>query len=305
MAHDHAHHHHDHAPRNFSTAFAIGVFLNFGFVVVEAVFGYFAHSLALLADAGHNLSDVAGLVLAWVAISLAKRKPSARHTYGLRRSSILAALANAIILLIAIGAIAWEAIGRFSKPEAVAGGTVMIVSALGIVVNTITALLFMSGRKKDINVEGAFLHMAADAAVSLGVLIAGGIIRYTGWSWLDPVTSLVIAIVIAIGTWSLFKRSMNLAMDAVPEGIDPVAVREFLAALPGVASLHDLHIWGMSTTEAALTVHLVRPDADDNDHFLHSICKELHDHFEIEHATIQIERGRAGVDCRLESDDVV
>jgi len=305
MAHDHAHHHHDHAPRNFSTAFAIGVFLNFGFVVVEAVFGYFAHSLALLADAGHNLSDVAGLILAWVAISLAKRKPSVRHTYGLRRSSILAALANAIILLIAIGAIAWEAIGRFSKPEAVAGGTVMVVSAIGIVVNTITALLFMSGRKKDINVEGAFLHMAADAAVSLGVLIAGGVIRHTGWTWLDPVTSLVIVVVIAIGTWSLFKRSMNLAMDAVPEGIDPVAVREFLATLPGVASLHDLHIWGMSTTEAALTVHLVRPDAEDNDQFLHSICKELHDHFEIEHATIQIERGRTGVDCRLMSDDVV
>ena len=303
MAHDHSHH--DHTPRSFNAAFAIGVLLNLGFVVVEVVYGYFAHSLALLADAGHNLSDVAGLLLAWVAVYLGKRKPSVRHTYGLRRSSILAALANAVLLLIAVGAIAWEAIGRFGHPETVAGGTVMIVAGVGIVVNTVTALLFMSGRKKDVNIEGAFLHMAADAAVSLGVLIAGVVISRTGWTWLDPVTSLAIVLVITIGTWGLFKKSVNLAMDAVPERIDPVAVKEFLCNLPGVTSVHDLHIWGMSTTETALTAHVVRPELDDHDAFLASVTKDLHDRFEIEHATLQIEQGTAGVLCRLESDDVV
>jgi cobalt-zinc-cadmium efflux system protein len=303
MAHDHAHH--DHAPRSFNAAFAIGVLLNLGFVVVEVVYGYFAHSLALLADAGHNLSDVAGLLLAWVAVYLGKRKPSVRHTYGLRRSSILAALANAVLLLIAVGAIAWEAIGRVGHPEAVSGGTVMVVAGIGIVVNTVTALLFMSGRKKDVNIEGAFLHMASDAAVSLGVLVAGVIISRTGWTWLDPVTSLAIVAVITIGTWGLFKKSVNLAMDAVPERIDPVAVKEFLSSLPGVTSVHDLHIWGMSTTETALTAHVVRPELDDHDAFLASVTKDLHDRFEIEHATLQIEQGTAGVLCRLEPDDVV
>jgi cobalt-zinc-cadmium efflux system protein len=305
MAHDHGHHHH-HGPRNFNAAFAIGVFLNLGFVVLEATYGYFAHSLALLADAGHNLSDVAGLLLAWIAIYLGKKKPSPRRTYGLRRSSILAALANAVLLLIAVGAIAWEAIGRFGHPEAVTGGTVMIVAGIGIVVNSVTAMLFMSGRKNDVNIEGAFLHMAADAVVSLGVLISGALIRYTQWTWLDPVTSLAIVAVITYGTWGLFRKSANLAMDAVPEGIDPVAVKAFLMSRPGVLSVHDLHIWGMSTTETALTAHIVRPPDDaEQDVFLASVTQELHDRFAIEHTTIQIEHGNANVACRLEPEDAV
>lgn len=305
MAHDHSHGgHHHHGPANYSRAFAIGVALNMGFVLVEAVYGFFAHSLALLADAGHNLSDVAGLLLAWGAMYLAKRKPSPRRTYGLRRSSILAALGNAVLLLIAVGAIAWEAILRFGKPEPVAGGTVMAVAGIGIAVNATTALLFMAGRKTDVNIEGAFLHMAADAAVSLGVVIAGGAIKFTGWTWLDPVTSLAIVAVIMGSTWGLLRKSVNLAMDAVPEHIDPGAVRAFLTGLLGVTAVHDLHIWGMSTTEAALTVHLVRPEVSDEDAFLAATAKELHDRFAIEHVTIQIERG-SGLACRLEPEDVV
>jgi len=308
MSHAHDHHHHHHAPRDFRAAFAIGVVLNLAFVIVEATYGYLAHSLALLADAGHNLSDVAGLLLAWAAIYLGRAKPSVRRTYGLRRSSILAALANAVLLLLAVGAIAWEAIGRFAHPQPVAGGAVMAVAGVGIVVNTLTALLFMSGRKRDVNIEGAFLHMAADAAVSVGVLVSGAVIRHTGWTWLDPATSLAIVAVITIGTWGLLKKSVNLAMDAVPQHIDPVAVKRYLSDLPGVTSVHDLHIWGMSTTEAALTVHLVRPtESDDHDHdtFLATVTKDLHDRFAIEHPTIQIERGAPTVPCRLEPDEVV
>ena len=279
--------------------------LNFAFVAIEAVYGYLAHSLALLADAGHNLSDVAGLLLAWGAMCLARRKPSPRRTYGLRRSSILAALANALLLLIAVGAIGWEAILRFGKPEPVAGRTVMVVAGIGIVINTATALLFMTGRKKDVNVEGAFLHMAADAAVSLGVLVAGAIISYTGWTWLDPVTSLAIVAVIMVGTWGLLKKSLNLALDAVPEGIDSGNVKAFLLSLPGVTGVHDLHIWGMSTTEVALTAHVVRPDGANDEAFLAALGKQLHDRFEIEHATVQVERGDPAHQCRLQPDDVV
>jgi len=302
--HDHGHDHH-HAPASYDTAFAIGVALNLGFVVVEGVYGVLAHSLSLLADAGHNLSDVLGLLMAWGAIYLSRKRPTARWTYGLRLSSILAALANAILLLVAVGGIAWEALRRFGHPEPVSGGTVMAVAAVGIAVNGITAFLFMSGRKSDVNIEGAFLHMAADAVVSLGVVIAGAIISYTGWLWLDPTVSLVIVAVITIGTWGLLRRSVALALDAVPEGIDPAAVKEYLVSQPGVASIHDIHIWAMSTTEAALTAHLVMPDAAIDDAFLARLSKELHDQHNIEHATLQVERGDPAVQCKLEPDHVV
>ncbi len=303
MAHDHGHTHgghgHSHAPASFGRAFAIGIALNAGFIVVEATFGILAHSLALVADAGHNLSDVLGLVLAWGASVLVRRRPTARRTYGLRRSSILAALFNAVFLLVAIGAIAWEALGRFRHPEPVAGGTVIWVALVGIAVNTATALLFMAGRKDDLNIRGAFLHMAADAGVSLGVVVAGLVILLTGWQWLDPVVSLAIVAVILVGTWGLLRDSVNLALDAVPEGIDTAAVTTYLAALPGVTEVHDLHIWAMSTTETALTAHLVIPGIRDGDALLARVCAELHDRFGIEHATVQIEHGDPAYPCGL------
>ena len=298
MAHDHSHGH-SHAPANFGRAFAIGVALNTGFVVIEATFGFLSHSLALVADAGHNLSDVLGLLLAWGASILVRRSPTARRTYGLRRSSILAALFNAVFLLVAIGAIAWEAVGRFRHPEPVAGGTVIWVALVGIAVNTATALLFMSGRKDDLNIRGAFLHMAADAGVSLGVVVAGVIILFTGWQWLDPVVSLAIVAVILVGTWGLLRDSVNLALDAVPENIDTADVTAYLAALPGVTEVHDLHIWAMSTTETALTALLVIPDGRVGDALLARTCAELHDRFGIEHATMQIERGDPAHPCGL------
>jgi cobalt-zinc-cadmium efflux system protein len=301
MAHDHGHFHspgghHRHGPATYNAAFAIGVALNLGFVVVEAVFGLFAHSLALLADAGHNLSDVLGLLLAWGAMYLSRRPPTRHRTYGFRGSSILAALANAILLLVAVGGIAWEAIRRFGGDHAapVSGRTVMWVAGVGIAVNGVTALLFLSGRKRDVNLEGAFLHMAADAAVSLGVVAAGVAISLTGWRWLDPAVSLAIVAVITAGTWGLLRKSVNLAIDAVPEGIDPKAVKDYLSALPGVTAVHDLHIWAMSTTESALTAHLVKPDVDDEDALLTRAARELHDRFGIEHPTIQIERRHDG-----------
>lgn len=300
MGHDHDHHH---GPANYNTAFAVGITLNILFVAIEVVFGLFAHSLALLADAGHNLSDVLGLVLAWGAIYLSSSPPTARRTYGLRRSSILAALANAIFLLVSVGAIAWEAIQRFSQPSPVSGKIVAWVAAAGIIVNGITALLFMSGRKRDVNIEGAFLHMAADAVISLGVLAAGVVILFTGWRWLDPVVSLAIVVVITWGTWGLLRKSVGLAMDAVPEHIDPIAVKDYLTRLPGVTTVHDLHIWGMSTTEAALTVHLVKPEVQNDDDLIARACDELHHKFAIEHTTIQIERSEH--QCRLVPDEVV
>ena len=277
--HDHDHDHnghghahgglgHSHAPADFGRAFAVGTALNIGFVVVQVVFGLYAHSLALLADAGHNLGDVLGLVLAWWASHLVKTAPTERRTYGLGRSSILAALANAVFLLVAVGGITWEAIRRFNDPAPVAGGTVIWVAAVGIAINTGTALLFMSGRKGDLNVRGAFLHMAADAAVSAGVVVAGVAILWTGWQWLDPVTSLVINAVVVWGTWGLLRDSTNLALDAVPAGIDTAAVRGYLESLPGVEAVHDLHIWALSTTQTALTAHLVKPDATLNDGLL-------------------------------------
>jgi len=295
-AHDHAGHAHSHAPKDFKMAFAIGTALNLTFVVVEAIFGFTSHSLALLADAGHNLSDVFGLLLAWGASALMKSAPTQRHTYGFRSSSILAALFNAILLLVATGAIAWEAIQRFPKPAPVGGTTVMWVALVGIGVNTATALLFLSGRKGDMNVRGAFLHMAADAAVSLGVVIAGFFILKTGLHWIDPVTSLIIVAVIMIGTWGLLRDSFNLALHAVPPGIDLPEVSRYLASLPGVTEVHDLHIWAISTTETALTGHLVRRDSSGDDALLSRAANELRARFQIGHTTLQLETPRRSCD---------
>jgi cobalt-zinc-cadmium efflux system protein len=292
---------HQHGAPRYDRAFAIGVALNLIFVILEAAFGVISHSLALLADSGHNLSDVAGLLLAWGASVLARRAPTARRTYGWRGSSILAALFNAVLLLIAVGAIAWEAIRRFERPMPVASGTVIWVAAVGIAINGATAMLFFAGRKRDLNIRGAFLHMAADTAVSVGVVIAGVVIARTGWSWVDPVTSLAIVTVITVGTWSLLRESVNLALHAVPEGIDPQTVHDYLAGMPGVAAVHDLHIWPMSTTEVALTGHIVKPELANDDALLTRISQDLHDRFGIEHATLQVERDASHF-CSLSSD---
>jgi cobalt-zinc-cadmium efflux system protein len=288
MAHDHGHHH---GPANHDRAFAIGIALNLGYVATEAYFGLIADSLALLADAGHNLSDVLGLALAWGAAWLARREPTPRRTYGLRRSSILAALANAMLLLVATGAIALEAVQRLQSPAPVATGIVLWVAGVGVLVNGGTALLFLRGRAHDLNVRGAFLHMAADAAVTVGVMAAALAIGWTGWLWLDPAASLAIAAVILAGTWGLLRDSVDLALDAVPRRIDPAEVAAFLRAQPGVTGIHDLHIWAMSTTETALTVHLVRPGTGPDDGLLARLRRDLHDRFAIEHATIQVEAG--------------
>jgi cobalt-zinc-cadmium efflux system protein len=289
--HDHAHGlgGHSHAPANFNRAFAIGTALNTIFVAVEAIYGVSSHSLALLADAGHNLSDVFALLLAWGASALAQSPPTKERTYGWRSTSILAALFNAILLLIAIGAIAWEAIERFTQPSPVAGTTVMWVALIGIFINAATAFLFASGRKGDLNVRGAFFHMAADAAVSLGVVIAGFFILKTGLHWIDPVTSLAIVAVIAVGTWGLLRDSVIFALHAVPPGVSLPEVRAYLASLPGVTEVHDLHIWGMSTTETALTAHLVRADSANDDALLTRATHELRARFKIVHPTIQLE----------------
>jgi cobalt-zinc-cadmium efflux system protein len=294
MAHDH-----DHAPSDYNRAFAIGVALNFCYIVVEAIFGIMADSLALLADAGHNLSDVLGLLLAWGANYLVQRRPTARHTYGWRKSSILAALMNAVILLAAMGGIAWEAIRRFNDPSPVAGKTIIVVAAVGVVINTATALLFLSGRKSDLNIRGAFLHMAADAAVSLGVVASGALILFYGLNWVDPVISLVIAAVIFLSTWGLLRDSLNLAVDAVPRGVDPRAVRDYLSGLPGVTAIHDLHIWPMSTTDTALTAHMVMDEFPGSDDFLGEVANQLAHRFGIGHPTIQLEREGSGVFCHL------
>jgi cobalt-zinc-cadmium efflux system protein len=296
--HDHDHAGHSHAPPGNNVAFAVGVSLNFGFVLVEVLYGIAAHSLALISDAGHNLSDVFCLLLAWGAMHLTRSAPTKRRTYGWRRSSILAALVNAIILLVVVGGITVEAIRRFAQPQAVAGGTVMAVAAVGIVINTATALMFMAGRKHDLNLKGAFLHMVGDAAVSFGVVLAALAIRLTGWHWLDPAASLAIAAAIVWGTWGLLRESINLSMDAVPAGIDPHAVEDYLANLMGVTAVHDLHIWAMSTTEVALTVHLVMEEQPRDDLFLHEVSDSLRDRFGIGHATTQIECGNCDRDCR-------
>ena len=287
-AHDHDH---DHAPANFNRAFAIGIALNALFVLIEAFYGWRVNSLALLADAGHNLSDVAGLVLAWGGALAVNLRPDARHTYGWKRATILAAFANALMLLMAIGALAWEAIGRLLAPPALngaQGNTVMLVAGVGIVINTATALLFMRGSKNDLNLRGAFTHMAADALVSAGVVIAGALTLWMGWLWLDPVASLAIALVILIGTWGLFKQSLHLLFDGVPDSVDPQAVQACLAALPGVTRVHDLHIWATGTSHITLTAHLVMPQGQADDAFLQLANAQLHDRFEITHVTLQV-----------------
>ena len=297
--HDHGHHHHP--PRGFGRAFALSIALNAAFVAIEATFGVLTGSMALVADAGHNLSDVLGLVIAWGATVLATRPASARFTYGFKSSSILAALVNASLLLAAIGAILVETIRRLFDPSPVEPGPVMAVAAVGIVINTLTALLFLRGRKHDINIRGAYLHMAADAAVSAGVVIAGLMIALTGKNWIDPVTSLIIVVVIAHGTWGLLKSALRMSMLAVPEGVAEDEVRAFLLAQPGVATIHDLHIWPMSTTETALTAHLVMPQGLPGDAFLQDLAHGLEHRFGIGHATMQVETDEGG-SCALGCD---
>ncbi len=290
-------HTHHHVPPNYNRAFAVGVALNVVFVVVEAVFGVLSDSLALLTDAGHNLSDVLGLLLAWGAAALARRRPSARRTYGYSRATILASLFSGLLLMGAVGAIGWEAFHRLLAPVAPAGMTIMIVATVGVVINTATALFFLSGKDQDLNIRGAFLHMAADAAVSLGVVLAGTLIWFYAWNWIDPMISLVIAAVILLSTWGFLRDSLNLAVDAVPRGVNPKAVRAYLTSLPGVQELHDLHIWPMSTTDTALTAHLVMEQMPDSDQFLHQVSHQLESQFGIHHPTIQIERPDSDVVC--------
>ena len=290
-------HTHHHAAPNYNRAFALGVTLNICFVVIEAVFGFLSDSLALLTDAGHNLSDVLGLLLAWGAAALARRRPSARRTYGYSRATILASLFSGLLLMGAVGAIGWEAVSRLMEPAQPAGMTIMVVAAIGVLINTATALLFVSGKDRDLNIRGAFLHMSADAAVSLGVVFSGMLIWKYGMNWIDPLISLVIAGVILLSTWGLLRDSLNLAVDAVPRDVNPEAVRTFLVGLPGVEELHDLHIWPLSTTDTALTAHLVMRPFPDSDQFLHDVSIQLEERFGIHHPTIQIERPDSDVIC--------
>jgi len=281
-------HDHGHAPADFSRAFALGTVLNLAFVLVEAGYGITAHSLALVADAGHNLSDVITLLLAWGAMIMAKRGATARHTYGFKKGTILVSLGSALFLYAAIGVIIWEAVARLQNPAPVHGLTITVVAAIGVLINTATALLFMAGRKNDLNIKGAFLHMAADAVVSAGVVVAGLVIAHTGWNWLDPLVSLAIAVLILVAGWGLLKDSLHLSLAGVPPQIDSEAVLNYLTCQPGVQCVHDLHIWAASTTETVLTAHLVMPEGCD-DAFLHRIAAELHHDFAIHHTTIQIE----------------
>jgi cobalt-zinc-cadmium efflux system protein len=295
--HGHGHHGHSHAPASFGRAVAIGTTLNIGFVAVEGVYGIAAGSTALLADAGHNLSDVLGLLIAWGAATLGRRSPKGRYTYGLRSSSILAALLNALMLLVALGVIAVESIGRLADPEPVAGRTVMVVAAIGILINGATALLFMRGRHDDLNIRGAFTHMAADAAISAGVVVAGFVILMTGWLWLDPLVSLGIVAIVAIGTWGLLRDSVNMSLMAAPPGLDPETVADFLRARTGV-------VWPMSTTETALTVHLLVPGGYPGDAYVAETADALRRRFGIGHSTIQVETDPTSA-CHLAPDMVV
>ncbi len=288
MSHNHDHSH-NHDVKDFGKAFAIGVTLNLIYIVVEVTYGILIDSLALIADAGHNLSDVLGLLLAWAASHLVKKRATKKYTYGFKKSSVLAALINSLILLVAMGAIIWEAVGRFSKPQIIEGETMMIVAGIGVVINAATAFLFFSGRKDDLNIKGAFLHMAADAGISLGVVIVGLILTFSNIYWLDPVVSIVIAISIIWGTWGLFKDSINLALDAVPENIDKEGVEEYLNSLNEINSFHDLHIWAMSTTETALTVHVIINEGVDQNNLIENISETMFHKFNICHTTIQVE----------------
>jgi cobalt-zinc-cadmium efflux system protein len=304
MPHAHDHHdHHAHGATNFGAAFAIATALNLGLVVAQIVYGLAANSVALLADAGHNFGDALGLVLAWGAYRLGRAAPTERFTYGFRSASILSALINAILLLVATGAITWEAIQRFGRPEQTDGVTVMIVAGAAIVVNGLAAQLLMAGGKDDLNIRSAFAHLAADAAVSAGVVIAGAVLLLTGWTWVDPVASLLVSVAIVWGTWGLLWESLHLSMNAVPQGVSIADVRGYLGNLPGVAGVHDLHIWPMSTTETALTVHLVCDGGHAGDTFLMDTAHELEHRFGIRHATIQVETGER--DCRLAPTSVI
>lgn len=297
MNHDHDH---DHAPSNYGKAFAIGITLNLAFVAIEAFYGWRADSLALLADAAHNLSDVGGLLLAWAAFAAARLKSNARHTYGWRRGSILASFANAILLLLAMGSLAWEAIQRMQTPASIDASTVMMVAGIGVIINSVTAWLFFTGSKGDLNIRGAFLHMAADALVSLGVVAAGALYLWQGWTWIDPVVSLLIALVVVLGTWSLFRRSLHLLFDGVPDGIDITAVRQSLLNLNGVSAVHDLHVWAMSTADNALTAHLViGTNTEDRDKLLSQAIEMLHEQFELRHVSLQCESRTYAEQCPL------
>ncbi len=286
MAHNH---NHSHDNQNYSKAFAIGIGLNVVYIIVEVMYGLIVNSLALIADAGHNLSDVLGLLLAWGASYLVSRKPTRKYTYGFKKSSVLAAFLNALILLVAIGAIIWEAVSRFAEPQIIEGKTIMIVAGIGVIINGVTALLFYNGRKKDLNIKGAFLHMAADAGISFGVVLVGFILTFTNYYWLDPVVSIIIGILIFWGTWGLLKDSVNLALDAVPENIKTEEVEKYFNNCKYISGFHDLHIWAMSTTETALTVHVIVDGNYERNKVIRQISNDLHEHFEIVHTTIQIE----------------
>jgi len=294
----HAHHHHQHSSADFNRAFAVGVTLNVIFVGIEVFYGVVADSLALITDAGHNLSDVLGLLLAWGANYLAGKQPSIRRTYGYSRATILASMFSGLLLLAAVVLISWEAVNRFMEPSEPVGKTIMVVAAIGVVINSITAWFFVSGKDHDLNIRGAYLHMAADALVSLGVVISGLMIWKFGLKWLDPLSSLIIALVIFWSTWGLLRDSLNLALDGVPRDLDPRKVRDWLSAQAGVVAIHDLHIWPMSTTETALTAHLVMPAPPQNDNFVHDAAKNLHDRFKISHVTLQIEHGDGSQECK-------
>ncbi|NGZ86769.1 cation diffusion facilitator family transporter [Duganella aceris] len=297
--HGHGHHHHHGDPNTMGRAFAIAIVLNTAFVAIEFFYGFLANSTALMADAGHNLSDVLGLMLAWGAAILAKRAPNGRYTYGLRSSSMLAAMFNAMLLMVACGGIAWEAVQQLIHPDPVAGLTVSVVAGVGILVNGFSAWLFMAGSKDDINIRGAYLHMAADAAISLGVLVAGVIVRYSGWNWVDPAVSVLIVAFIVYSTWSLLAQSMRMMLAAVPDNVDRAEIEQFLRSRPGVTEVHDLHIWAVSTTETALTAQLVTPAGHPGDHAMDEISEELREHHAVQHSTLQIRLGATAHECCL------
>lgn len=303
--HGHGHGHHHHVPKNFDSAFAIGTFLNLSFVGAELTYGYMAKSLALVADAVHNFADVVGLLIAWGAVWLGRRAPTDARTFGYRRASILAALLNACLLFLAIGGIIIEALQRFNNPAPIETGMMIWVAAVGIAINFFTAMLFWKGQKHDLNLRAAFIHMIGDAAISAGVVVGGLIIAYKGWLWMDPAISLVVSVIILIGCWDIAREALHLSLDGVPKHIDRRSVLVYLHELPGVTGVHDLHIWGMSTTEVALTVHLMRPGLPTDDSFLHKVAHELQEQYSIGHVTIQIEAGNTKEPCKLASETSV
>ncbi len=302
--HDHAHHH-NHVPQNFNMPFIIGITLNSLFVIIEGAYGYFSHSLALMADAGHNLSDVASLFIAWGAIWLSQKKPTSRFTFGLRKSSILSGLFNALFLMIVVGIIIWEALHRLMNPVSIDSKTVIIIASIGIIINSMTALLFFKNKDNDINIKGAYLHMAADALISLGVVFSGVIISFTTWNWLDPLVSIIISFIIIYGTWDLLKNSLHLSMDAVPAQIEPMSVKKYLQSLDNVVEVHDLHIWAMSSTEIALSAHLTVKNNSLDNKMLVSLSANLKDKFKIHHPTIQLELFDEHFQCLQKPEDVL